>query len=841
MWLPYVEPLVLRHGKPMSSDNVPSFAHEVRDDVLGLAKLWDAQSLLHLRRGEVDPQVQSRVFNSYKNPEKDRQIVDRRLVNKSEMHLAGPSAFLPAASLLSALSVPRFTHHCKAFISDRKDFYHQAKVSDARAASNALCFAFQGSELQGTRAFNELWEGEPSHLRPLLLDTSFVPCFKSLYQGYQGDHLGVEYALEAHGCFLEQAGLLAPASRLLGKGPLPFGPTWQALFIDDLVGISVEPRAAPRKGLCEAERLHQIACKAYSKGEVLGSEEKDILGESLFQAIGAEVCSDERAVRTGLVTASAPFSRHLSVATLSLRAASLRVTTPNLIAKLVGSWVSIALFRRAAMVVFSKVFGVSRAAANDSRTSSVARPLPRAVSQELALASVLMPLMSVDLGASFAPALFATDASLSKGAACETAIDPGLSRVLWESCDRLHVHLDSPARALLKCAGDNIEDEGPVSGPGPTTCQPSFVPFLFDLVLIGNVPASFAEACSLKGLVCSPVLNSQISPHFDYTQPAFGAWLDSMIREGRVKGLALFPPVGTFSAAFRPRLRSYKAPLGFRGTLLDSRVKKGRVKKGNLALLRCLLFLSFALKAGLPAVLTVPKASFASRVAPWRSLRGKPGCGEILLNSCCFGASSLRPLRLLVCHFSFGPSAGDCLCKPRLSEGPILGDPSLPLCKGLSLALASAFRGVIDCSSRSPEVPGIESLLANDCLLTRVWSVTLAFRWHSNSHINVLELAALGALVRLIAIRYPDSRVVVLIDSQVAKHSAARGRSTSWALTPGLRRLAALALAFGLQACCAGSCLWSAALFCLCADSFKCSRRPYQELSLAPCLRPGPV
>ena len=79
--------------------------------------------------------------------------------------------------------------------------------------------------------------------------------------------------------------------------------------------------------------------------------------------------------------------------------------------------------------------------------------------------------------------------------------------------------------------------------------------------------------------------------------------------------------------------------------------------------------------------------------------------------------------------------------------------------------------------------------------------MTLAFRWHSNSHINVLELAALGALVRLIAIRYPDSRVVVLIDSQVAKHSAARGRSTSWALTPGLRRLAALALAFGLQLC----------------------------------------
>ena len=108
-----------------------------------------------------------------------------------------------------------------------------------------------------------------------------------------------------------------------------------------------------------------------------------------------------------------------------------------------------------------------------------------------------------------------------------------------------------------------------------------------------------------------------------------------MIREGRVKGLALFPPVGTFSAAFRPRVRSYKAPLGFRGTLLDS-----RVKKRNLALLRCLLFLSFALKAGLPAVLTVPKASFASRVAPWRSLRGKPGCGEILLNSCC----ALEPL-----------------------------------------------------------------------------------------------------------------------------------------------------------------------------------------------------
>ena len=141
-----------------------------------------------------------------------------------------------------------------------------------------------------------------------------MPSFASLYQG---DHLGVEFALEGHKQFLEHAGVIKDWALLSGRGCLPFGDTWQALFIDDLVGITVAPRKRQPE-VTQAEVCHSRATAAYLKHGILGSEEKDVKGESVFTAIGGEIVSDEFAVRSGLVTAAAPFARRLPLAALSL-------------------------------------------------------------------------------------------------------------------------------------------------------------------------------------------------------------------------------------------------------------------------------------------------------------------------------------------------------------------------------------------------------------------------------------------------------------------------------------------------------------------------------------------
>ena len=85
-----------------------------------------------------------RIFNSYKSPEADRQIGDRRPANKAELHLPGPSQFLPHKSLLTAYHLPcrRAQLTAYAYVSDRRDFYHQIAVSRARADCNRLPFAY---------------------------------------------------------------------------------------------------------------------------------------------------------------------------------------------------------------------------------------------------------------------------------------------------------------------------------------------------------------------------------------------------------------------------------------------------------------------------------------------------------------------------------------------------------------------------------------------------------------------------------------------------------------------------------------------------------------------------
>ena len=70
------------------------------------------------------------------------------------------------------------------------------------------------------------------------------PSFAALFQG---DHLGVEFALEAHQNLLVREGLLNEASRIRGHAPLPLPPLWEGLIIDDYFVIGSAGRCQPRE------------------------------------------------------------------------------------------------------------------------------------------------------------------------------------------------------------------------------------------------------------------------------------------------------------------------------------------------------------------------------------------------------------------------------------------------------------------------------------------------------------------------------------------------------------------------------------------------------------------
>ena len=67
---------------------------------------------------------------------------------------------------------------------------------------------------------------------------SVFVAFRSLFQG---DHLGVEFALRSHEVLLERGGLLIPLTRLQGNKPFPIGSRLEALVIDDYFAVGAEP------------------------------------------------------------------------------------------------------------------------------------------------------------------------------------------------------------------------------------------------------------------------------------------------------------------------------------------------------------------------------------------------------------------------------------------------------------------------------------------------------------------------------------------------------------------------------------------------------------------------
>jgi hypothetical protein len=92
-------------------------------------------------------------------------------------------------------------------------------------------------------------------------------------------------------------------------------------------------------------------------------------------------------------------------------------------------------------------------------------------------------------------------------------------------------------------------------------------------------------------------------------------------------------------------------------------------------------------------------------------------------------------------------------------------------------------------------------LLLDHSILNRPWSVIIASPWHTEEHINSLEIRSVSTAVRRV-LSNPLSinrRLLILSDSQVAVGAISKGRSSSHNLLCRLRPLSALLLGSGLQ------------------------------------------
>eukprot|EP00435_Cladocopium_sp_Y103_P057911 s1162_g20.t1 len=161
LWLAFEEPRSLLHGLELEDVAVPNFESEDRSEYLKLAQRWDELGLLRLSAFPLCEGHFCKVFNTFKSAQFDRQIGDRRIPNSREYAAGGPSRHLPNGPLLLGFVVRR-GQKLLGSLTDRRDFYHQAAVSDERSRSNMTPFSFTREELCGCRALSVFDEEEKS-------------------------------------------------------------------------------------------------------------------------------------------------------------------------------------------------------------------------------------------------------------------------------------------------------------------------------------------------------------------------------------------------------------------------------------------------------------------------------------------------------------------------------------------------------------------------------------------------------------------------------------------------------------------------------------------------------
>ena len=778
------------------------------EELAALARLWDKHSLLFVHHHDVGvtcPHELVKIFNCLKSQDADRQIGDRRGRNGVECRVEGVSHNLPTGYDLLDLAIELPDQCLTMSITDRRDFYHQFQVSRSRAVSNTLGPGIPWKLLSDTEAFNQFLLRQSRSKKDRLVSGDHLgglhgrfpqerwsgsgDLYLSFASILQGDHGGVEYACDSHVSFLQDSGLLDGGSRVVADRPFFGRSLLQGLVIDDFFAVAV----GDRKDVSETQdvRCFNAAKSAYKAHNILGSDSKDVVGQRCAKIVGAQINSTEEALEKGLCTIGSPPQKRYGLSWITLMVCQLAFTTDVLHVCLLGAWVSVLMFRRPLMAVLNKSFKLVNASQVDASHPRLVR-LPRTVIDELAVLALLVPFAVSDLSAMFCSEVFATDASLSKGAICSTKLPYDVCRTLWSGLRSKGAYhrLLSPVEALSRRLGLGEE----VPDLEETVCKRPLA-FHYDFIEIFSGAAVVTTAMSSMGLVVGPPIDLSLSPEFNMEWVHVIAWLTFLISSKRVKSFLVSPPCTTFSIMRRPALRSKLVPHGFNPDCSLTRI-------GNLLAHRGFQLLRVGWINGVPGIFETPFTALLKHLPGYRSFLGKPGVEMCRSDSCMFGSIHQKSFRLLGVHVSLKDLSVTCdhshqhvLVQGAWTKASATYVPRLAetMAKALSEAIL-VMKSKVE-SLHKLNVRGHESQLVNSIALSSSWSTEKAWTFARLSHINILEMNVLAKLADRLVAKGVPLRVSALVDSFVCSAAASKGRSSSVGLSRPLRRFCATSVA----------------------------------------------
>eukprot|EP00971_Amphidinium_carterae_P053553 1055013-Amphidinium_carterae.1 len=359
--------------------------HASRRELLRIFETWDRVGCLSLIDArESDPRYRCGLFSVYKDEQRDRQIVNPIPENSRCFQVAEDTKGLAHGCMLGEIVLDP-GEDLVLSASDLSDCYHTFVIPESHSRHNHISGIFPPDQLAHLRAY-----------RPELAQCQFlVGCFKALPMG---KGYAVEMTQQAHRRVLEKCGLMRGDDRVQYRAPIPRGPVYELLVIDDLGILSREPKQRPVAD-SRSVGLLQNAEVQYKQVKLHVSGDKMVRGEKAGTLLGAEIDGVRGEVRP-------PAIRVLCTAEITLHFLRLGVITRALLEELVGVWSSFLLHRRQ---YFSLLSAVYHEGENEPR-DQLFRMSP-ACAEELLSLCVLAPLIYSDLRAQYLPKLFATDAS----------------------------------------------------------------------------------------------------------------------------------------------------------------------------------------------------------------------------------------------------------------------------------------------------------------------------------------------------------------------------------------------------------------------------------------------
>ena len=841
----FQDPNVLRRPEQDWPSLPRAKVHADRTQIFKLAQKWDAlHACCLVPCSEVKSVESVGLFAVPKDADHDRLILNPTVVNSRCFPYAAYTKTLAPGYLMSLIRIGA-DEDLLVSSDDLCEFYYTFKVSAQRARRNAIGMRFKGSEFSQFQCY-----------QPQLHEQEVFVCLSTLAMG---DALAVEIAQQSHVNVLRTlASCMQPHECLLYRQPIPRGPFYELLTIDDHIGLQrVKKDGSFPEDHSRDIQVFEAANRAYSHVKLTAHPGKMRRREQHAVVLGAELdgCRGR---------CSAPRERVALLSFITSIIVYKKLATRKLILGLLGCWTHALLFRRPLFAILETVYHEGETLPSDQ----VFR-LSETCCNELLLLCILAPTMQTDLRADIANVLYMLDASPYGGGLCHAEFSASGAEELWRHSEQrgFYTRLQSPAGATLRELGfehteffgedaqHTVFPDGVLTSPPLLKIQERVLKDetkAFDCIELFSGQGNWSRSHSELGLKVHPGIECAASGRTfgDLADNETFRELAKLAYHGAIKDWHAGPPCWSFGTLRRPRLRSKEHPAGFQ-------IRDPLTREQTLLAIRTAFLLTLAILSGSFVSVEQPGSSVMFLLAAFQRLLAL-GCKITKFCFCSFGSGFKKPSKWLHNKPWYDVLSGTCSCPHRnahftvqgtftrasirtfdlhcrpnamtvYGHVPEVGTPvsrysasyPLPLCQVMAAGCHAAFKSGVKPHSCERTCSSAAELDEADDLGLREWhddplwvediceSLTFQelfrYRFKKSGHINVLECRVYKSWLKHCCKKHPGSRIVSFLDSRVTMGAAAKGRSSSKALSRILRTSLGYII---------GGCLYPGSLHC---------------------------